>query len=73
MVCKQRAQLYIDDIFTSAEDLATMYTVTELILQKMVKHGLKYKISKCEFACSEAKFLGHIISAEGIKEGPSLC
>ncbi|CAF2207177.1 unnamed protein product, partial [Rotaria magnacalcarata] len=40
MVCKQRAQLYIDDVFTSAEDLATMYTVTELILQKMVKHGL---------------------------------
>ncbi|CAF2213996.1 unnamed protein product [Rotaria magnacalcarata] len=71
MVCKQRVHLYIDDIFSEAEDLATMFTITEMILEKMVKFGLKYKITKCEFACKEAKFLGHIISAEGIRKDPA--
>ncbi|CAF4353605.1 unnamed protein product [Rotaria magnacalcarata] len=36
MVCKQRVHLYIDDIFSEAEDLATMFTITEMILEKMI-------------------------------------
>jgi hypothetical protein len=41
------------------------------ILQKLYKAGLKLDIEKLEFAFSEVKYLGFIISAgEGIKINP---
>lgn len=45
------------------------------ILEKAFKiaaeNNVKFNSSKCKFSVSEVKYLGHIISAEGLKPDPS--
>lgn len=40
------------------------------MLHTSESHHLYAKISKCHFACAEIKYLGHLISKEGVKENP---
>ena len=41
-----------------------------VILNKLRAHELYAKFSKCEFWLQEVTFLGHIITAEGVKVAP---
>ena len=45
-------------------------TRLEGVFEKLAKAGLKLKPSKCEFFCSSLKYLGHIVSKEGIATDP---
>ena len=42
-----------------------------LVLEKLMEHLLYAKFSKCEFWLKEVRFLGHVISGEGIAVDPS--
>ena len=42
----------------------------EGVFEKLAKAGLKLKPSKCEFFCSSLKYLGYIVSKEGIATDP---
>ena len=42
-----------------------------LVLEKLRKHQLYAKFSKCEFWLKEVGFLGHVVSSEGIEVDPS--
>ncbi len=42
-----------------------------LVLEKLREHQLYAKFSKCEFWLKEVRYLGHIISREGIVVDPS--
>ena len=39
-------------------------------MKSIERSGMKLNNSKCEFMVAEVKFLGHLISAEGIKPDP---
>lgn len=39
-------------------------------LQKLQKHGLKVKLEKCKFLQKEVKFLGHVITEDGVRTDP---
>ena len=39
-------------------------------MKTLKEAGLKVKISKCQFAQTSVKFLGHIISADGVRPNP---
>ena len=41
------------------------------VLETLQKHQLKAKPSKCEFLKEELLFLGHVVSAQGIKPDPA--
>ena len=41
-----------------------------LVLEKLREHRLYAKFSKCEFCLKEVKFLGHVISREGLAVDP---
>jgi hypothetical protein len=43
----------------------------QLVLELLRKHKLYAKLSKCEFARSRLRFLGHIIGADGIEVDPA--
>nr|AAX95936.1 retrotransposon protein, putative, Ty3-gypsy sub-class [Oryza sativa Japonica Group]ABA93392.2 retrotransposon protein, putative, Ty3-gypsy subclass [Oryza sativa Japonica Group] len=42
-----------------------------LVLEKLKEHQLYAKFSKCDFWLSEVKFLGHVITAQGVAVDPS--
>ena len=62
--------VFFDDILVCSKDLAAYVTHLKLMLDTLVNHQLYAKQSKCVFACKEVKYLGHLISGEGVKTDP---
>ena len=63
------ALIYLDDVIvfsrTEEEHLHCLW----VIFARFLEHGLKLKPSKCHFLQDKITFLGHEISAEGMKPG----
>ena len=75
--------LKIEEIDTHTEDpidYIILYSSTitdhleklDEVLTKLQGSGLKFKPSKCEFIQSEVLYLGHVVSADGIKPNPKI-
>lgn len=62
--------VYMDDILiysqTKEEHLRHLKTVFDILREEQ----LSVKLKKCQFFKSEVKFLGHVISANGVKPDP---
>ena len=58
---------YLDDIIVYDTSFEEHLRSVELVLQALAKADLKVKPSKCEWCRSEINFLGHVVSAEGVK------
>ena len=57
---------YIDDILvTGADDEAHLRTLS-LVLEKLQKHGIRMKKTKCCFMADSVEYLGHQIDAQGL-------
>jgi RNase H-like domain found in reverse transcriptase/Reverse transcriptase (RNA-dependent DNA polymerase)/Integrase zinc binding domain/Chromo (CHRromatin Organisation MOdifier) domain/Zinc knuckle len=63
--------VYLDDIliFSKSEEEHVKHVKT--VLERLRKHKLYAKRTKCEFAVRRLKFLGHIISDKGVEMDPS--
>ena len=62
--------VYLDDIIVFSVDLETHIKRLDAVLGKLAEHGLRVEPGKCNFFKKEVRFLGHIISAEGIRTEP---
>ncbi len=62
---------YIDDIMTSSIDFNTHMGDLRRVFDVLRKHKLKMKARKCVFGARETKFLGFLVSKEGIRVCPS--
>ena len=62
--------VYLDDIIIYSRSIAEHLYRLWLVLQRLRHGGLKIKPSKCHFLNKSVKYLGHIISAEGIRTDP---
>uniref|UniRef100_A0A1I8B3U1 RNA-directed DNA polymerase n=1 Tax=Meloidogyne hapla TaxID=6305 RepID=A0A1I8B3U1_MELHA len=60
--------IYIDDILIASESWEEHIEHLKIIFKRISEAGLKLKIAKCKFACTEIPFLGHILTREGIKK-----
>src|SRR5205809_3576745 len=62
---------YLDDvlIYTDGTHEEHVQHVRQ-VLQRLLDHGLYAKLEKCEFHVRETKFLGFIISPDGIAMDP---
>ncbi len=59
--------VYLDDVIIFSRDFESHCERLEFVFNRLRQHGLKLKPSKCFLLRPEVKFLGHQISAEGIK------
>ena len=63
--------LYIDDIIVFSSDFSQHLERLDKVMSHIEKSGLKINPKKCKFFTSQVKFLGHIVSADGITTDPS--
>ncbi|KAA3480520.1 reverse transcriptase [Gossypium australe] len=62
---------FIDDILIYSRDEIEQAEHLSIVLQTLREKQLYTKFSKCEFWLHEVSFLGHIVSASGIRVDPS--
>ena len=62
--------IYLDDIIIFSKSPDDHITRLEGVFERLAKAGLKLKPSKCEFFKSSLKYLGHIVSKDGIATDP---
>ncbi|KAK5842737.1 hypothetical protein PVK06_005125 [Gossypium arboreum] len=62
--------VFIDDILVYSKTEAKHDEHLCIVLQVLREKELYAKFSKCEFWLREVTFLGHVVSAEGIKVDP---
>ena len=62
--------LYLDDILVFAPTFQIMYDRLSLLFHKLQEYGLKLKPSKCSLLQREVKYLGHVVSGEGVATDP---
>ncbi|KAA3483042.1 DNA/RNA polymerases superfamily protein [Gossypium australe] len=63
--------VFIDDILIYSQDENKHAEHLRVVLQTLRENKLYVKFSKCEFWLHEISFLGHIVSASGIRVDPS--
>ena len=64
-------QAYLDDILIYSKSYSEHVRHVRLVLQKLRDAGLQVDIDKCEFHVQETKFLGLIVSTEGLQINPT--
>lgn len=69
MVSSDELVAFMDDMLLSTVDVDNGLKLLEKMLIEIRKAGLKLNINKCSFLKSEVSFLGHEISADGIRPG----
>ena len=67
----QTALAYLDDIIVYGDTLESCMDRMQIVLERLRKANLKLKSSKCILFSREVKYLGHIISQDGVKTDPA--
>ena len=63
--------VYIDDIIIIGRSFDEHLHHLQQVLDRLKSAGLKIQPSKCHFLQQKVKFLGHIVSSEGVSPDPS--
>ena len=63
--------VFVDDILVYSKIPEEHPRHLHIVLQTLREHQLYSKKEKCEFWLSEVKFLGHVVSKEGISIDPA--
>lgn len=66
----QSVLLYLDDVIVFSSSIQQHLLRLEEVFSRLQKQGLKVKLSKCNFFQRQVKYLGHIVSAEGVATDP---
>ena len=63
------AQIYLDDVIVYSKTEEEHLVCLRAILERFMEHGLKLKLSKCNFFRTEISYLGHKVSVAGMELG----
>ena len=63
------ALIYLDDVVVFSDTEAEHVERLAAVFERFQEHGLKLKPSKCNFFRKEIDYLGHKVSADGMKPG----
>ena len=62
--------VYLDDIVVYSKNVDEHLHHLQLIFNRLREHKLYAKLEKCQFMQKQIKFLGHLVSADGIRVNP---
>ncbi len=62
--------IYLDDIIVFSKTFEEHLERLQVVFNRLREHGLKLKPSKCHLMKREVQYLGHVVSAEGIRTDP---
>ena len=65
------ALVYLDDVVVYSDTYVRHIVHLDSVLKLLQSYGLKLKPGKCEFVKKEVIYLGHIISADGVRPNPA--
>ena len=60
----------IDDIFIHASSRKKLQKIVREVIAVLKKPGFKVNKDKCIFEATQIKFLGHIVSTNGLEANP---
>ena len=67
----QIALIYLDDVLVYSRTFDEHLQHLRLVFDRFQEAGLKLKPKKCSFGQKNVKFLGHVISPEGVQPDPA--
>jgi len=62
--------VWIDDIIIHSKTAEQHIKDLNAVMQRLQTHGFSVRLRKCHFGMTKIKYLGHIISADGIAKSP---
>lgn len=62
--------LYLDDIIVFSSSVQEHLLQLEEVFKRLQQEGLKIKLSKCSFFQKQVKYLGHLVSEQGVATDP---
>lgn len=62
---------YLDDLLVFSKTREEHLTHLRIVLSKLREHKLYCNVKKCQFLAQSVQFLGHVVSADGIKPSPA--
>lgn len=68
---QQSLLLYLDDIVVFSSSVAQHLERLEVVLSRLKREGLKANLGKCAFFRQQVRYLGHIVSSQGVATDPS--
>jgi hypothetical protein len=57
---------YLDDICVAGRTESEAKSRLEQVLGRLIKHGIKINLNKCQFLQQQVEYVGHVLSADGI-------
>lgn len=67
---KKDISRFIDDLFIASKTFEEHMNALRWLFERLMKAGLTVKLEKCEFFQTSIRFLGFILSADGITPDP---
>ena len=64
------AQIYLDDTIVASFSFEQHLVDIVAVLSRFEQAGLHLRSAKCHFCCSEIKYLGHLVSRDGVRANP---
>lgn len=68
---RENVTVYVDDIIVASESFREHVIHLDSLFTRLREHGLTINIKKTAFVRDEVEFLGHLVSARGIKPLPA--
>ncbi|XP_064081906.1 uncharacterized protein LOC135198266 [Macrobrachium nipponense] len=65
---RRKVTLFVDDILIVSETVKENMELPEKVLDCLEEVGVKVKLEKCRWLAGEVEFLGHMVSASGVKK-----
>lgn len=66
----ESAMVYLDDVIVFSRNFSDHLKHLEAVFQALGRYGLKLCPDKCQIFQKQVKFLGHVVSGQGVSPDP---